>query len=233
MNRSKSLGVALATVLIGGGALALAGFALATATPHQKAAAVRRELDPGTHLQHYVCHVSRLSSRECTDRSGGPHPDWVTYSNDNIDVPAHTTIDVTIDQYDSGGAANNPYFDNVIGTNGGFDTVNGVKTTHVGVNDIGHTFTLHAIPGNGKTCSSPYRCQSTTGRRRRSISARAYPKPVVVKFSFTTGGADDLRVELRVSLRRHARRQWLRRGDGELWLHVRHADGRVRRLRGY
>jgi hypothetical protein len=37
------------------------------------------------------------------------------------------------------------------GTNGGFDTVNGVKTTHVGVNDIGHTFTIRGIPGNGKT----------------------------------------------------------------------------------
>ena len=33
MNRSKSLGIALASVLIGGGVLALMGFALASATP--------------------------------------------------------------------------------------------------------------------------------------------------------------------------------------------------------
>ena len=35
MNRSKSLGIALASVLVIGAALGLAGFALASAAPHQ------------------------------------------------------------------------------------------------------------------------------------------------------------------------------------------------------
>ena len=100
MNRSKGLGVALASVLIGGGGLALGGFALATATPHQTALQCVKST-----TQAHTCSITLStfpdSSRECTASDGGPHPDWVTYSNDNIDVPAHTTIDVTIDQYDS------------------------------------------------------------------------------------------------------------------------------------
>ncbi len=188
MNRSKGLGVALATVLIGGGALALAGFALATATPHQTALQCIKST-----TQAHTCSITLSTFPDSLEgvhgKGGGPHPDWVTYSNDNIDLPAHTTIDVTINQYDSGGAANNPYFDNVIGTNGGFDTVNGVKTTHVGANDIGHTFTLHAIPGNGKYLfiSVPLPLDPRS-KFPVKIGDGAYPKPEVVKFSFTTGG---------------------------------------------
>lgn len=188
MNRSKSLAVALVSVLVGGGILAVGGFALATATPHQ---APLNCVESSTKA--HTCSITLATFPDSLQgvhgAGGGPHPDWVTYSNDNIDVPAHTTVDVTIDQYDTGGAANNPFFDNVIGTNGGFDTVNGVKTTHVGANDIGHTFTLHAIPGNGKylfiSVPLPYNHGTTTPVH---IGDGAYPKPVVVKFSFTTGG---------------------------------------------
>src|ERR1700691_2313340 len=127
---TKGLGVALATVLIGGGALALGGFALATASPHQTALQCVKST-----TQAHTCSITLATYPDSEEgvhgNGGGPHPDWVTYSNDNIDVPANTTVDVTIDQYDSGGAANNPYFDNVIGTRGGFDTVNGKKTTKV------------------------------------------------------------------------------------------------------
>ncbi|HEY1763222.1 MAG TPA: hypothetical protein VGG17_11580 [Acidimicrobiales bacterium] len=189
MNRSKGLGVALATVLIGGGALALAGFALATASPHQAALQCVKSTTQA-HACSFTISTFPDSEEGVHGKNGGPHPDWVTYSNDNIDVPAHTTVYVTIDQYDSGGAANNPYFDNVVGTRGGFDTVNGKQTTKVGADDIGHTFTLHGIPGNGKYLfiSVPLPVNNAT-KTPLKIGDGEYAKPVVVKFSFTTGGA--------------------------------------------
>ncbi len=86
MNRSKGLGVALATVLIGGGALALAGFALATATPHQTALQCVKST-----TQAHTCSITLSTFPDSLEgvhgKGGGPHPDWVTYSNDNI-VPA-------------------------------------------------------------------------------------------------------------------------------------------------
>jgi hypothetical protein len=185
---TKGLGVALATVLIGGGALALGGFALATASPHQTALQCVKST-----TQAHTCSITLATYPDSLEgvhgTGGGPHPDWVTYSNDNIDVPANTTVDVTIDQYDTGGAANNPYFDNVIGTRGGFDTVNGKQTTKVAADDIGHTFTLHAIPGNGKYLfiSVPLPADNSS-KFPVKIGDGAYPKPEVVKFSFNTGG---------------------------------------------
>jgi hypothetical protein len=188
MARSKTLGVALASVLLGGGALALAGFALATATPHQTPLKCVEST-----TQAHTCSVTLSTFPDSLEgvhgANGGPHPDWVTYSNDNVVVPAHTTIDVTIDQYDTGGAANNPFFDNVIGVNGGADTVNGVTTTKVGANNIGHTFTMRGIPGNGKTLFISVPLPYNHGSKFPvKLGVGAYPKPVVVKFSFTTGG---------------------------------------------
>jgi hypothetical protein len=186
MIRSRSLGVALASVLLGGGALALAGFALATATPHQ----TPLTCTPVSGKAH-TCSVHLSTFPDSLEgvhgASGGPHPDWVTYSNDNVVVPAHETIDVTIDQYDTGGPPNNPFFTNVIGTNGGFDTVNGVVTRHV--SQMGHTFTIRGIPGNGKTLFVSVPLPANNGSKFPvKLGIGAYPKPIVVKFSFDTGG---------------------------------------------
>jgi hypothetical protein len=186
MARSKTLGVALASVLLGGGALALAGFALATATPHQ----TPLKCVESTTKAH-TCSVTLSTFPDSLEgvhgANGGPHPDWVTYSNDNVVVPAHTTVDVTIDQYDSGGSPNNKFFDSVIGTNGGYDTVNGVVTRKV--SQMGHTFTLRGIPGNGKTLfvSVPLPVNNAEETPIHEGTGE-YAKPVVVKFSFTTGG---------------------------------------------
>jgi hypothetical protein len=113
----------------------------------------------------------------------------VTYSNDNVVVPPHTTVDVTIDQYDTGGNVNNQFFDNVVGTIGGTDTVNGKVETHVPLGDVGHTFTMRGIPGNGKTLFVSVPLPYNYGTKFPvKIGDGAYPKPVVVKFSFKTGG---------------------------------------------
>lgn len=188
MNRSKSLGVALASVLIGGGALALAGFALASSTPHQSALHCVMSTTKAN-----TCNLNLSTFPDSLEgvhgSTGGPHPDWVTYSNDNIVVPANTTIDVTIDQYDGGGSLNNAFFDRPWGTIGGTETVNGKVVTHVDPNNVGHTWTLRGIPGNGKTLfvSVPLPL-NPSAKTPVKIGEGAYPHPVVVQFSFKSGG---------------------------------------------
>ncbi|HEY1825113.1 MAG TPA: hypothetical protein VGG21_04035 [Acidimicrobiales bacterium] len=188
MARSK-VGVAVASVVTGAAVLVLGGFALASATPHQTALQCVKST-----TQAHTCSISLSTFPDSLEgvhgSTGGPHPDWVTYSNDNIDVPANTTVDVTIDQYDSGGQLNNDYFSNIIGTNGGFATYNGVSKTHIPGDNIGHTFTLHAIPGNGKYLfvSVPLPANNAEEMPIHEDTG-VYPKPIVVKFSFTTGGA--------------------------------------------
>jgi hypothetical protein len=84
---------------------------------------------------------------------------------------------------------NNAFFDHVWGTVGGTYTVNGKTLTHVSPNAIGHTFTLRGIPGNGKTLfvSVPLPWD-TSDKTPVKLGVGEYPKPIVVKFSFKTGG---------------------------------------------
>lgn len=185
MNRSKSLGVALASVLLGGGALALAGFALASSTPHQAALTCVRTSADACSLKISTFPDSMAGEH---GKSGGPHPDWVSYSNDNLVVPANTTVNVTIDQYDSGGSLNNTFFDEVMGTIGGTATIDGKVVSHVDPNNVGHTFTLRGIPGSGKNLfvSVPLPADNNTDNSV-SFNGTSYNKPVVVEFSFKTG----------------------------------------------
>jgi hypothetical protein len=120
--------------------------------------------------------------------NGGPHPDWVSYSNDNMEVPANTTVNVTIDQYDSGGSLNDPFFDQVMGTIGGTATIDGKTVSSVDPNNVGHTFTLRGIPGNGTNIfvSVPLPADPNTDNSV-VFNGTHYNKPVVVKFSFKTG----------------------------------------------
>lgn len=187
MNRTKAFGVALASVLIGGGVLAAGGFALATATPHQTALdCVPVQGQANTCQLHLSTFPDSLAGEH--GKGGGPHPDWVSYSNDNLVVPANTTVEVTINQYDSGGPLNNPYFSNVIGTMGGTATIDGKTVSSVDPTQVGHTFTLRGIPGDGKSLfvSVPLPADNNSGSPVQ-IGDGAYAKPVVVQFSFQTG----------------------------------------------
>src|SRR5580658_279981 len=111
MNRSKSLGIALASVLVVAAALGLAGFALASAAPHQTPL-VCTPVAGQQHTCSLVMATYPDSGEGVHGTNGGPHPDWVTYSNDNVVVPPNTTVDMTINQYDTGGNVNNQFFDN-------------------------------------------------------------------------------------------------------------------------
>lgn len=187
MSHRKSLGIAALSIVLGGGVLAAGGFALASATPHQAALTCVKSTTAAD-----TCNLNISTFPDSLEgvhgATGGPHPDWVTYSNDNLVVPANTVIDVTIDQYDSGGSLNNPFFDRVRGTIGGTATVNGKTVTQVDPNNVGHTFTLRGLPGNGSYLyvSVPLPANPSS-KTPVTIGEGAYPHPVVVKFSFKTG----------------------------------------------
>jgi hypothetical protein len=185
MNGSKSLGIALASVLLGGGALALAGFALASDTPHQAALNCVRTSATACSLQ-LSTYPDSLEGAH--GKTGGAHPTWVTYANDNLVVPENTTINVTIHQYDGGGSLNDPFFDQVMGTIGGTMDYNGKTVSHVDPNNIGHTFTLRNIPGNGKTLFVSVQIPADYRNPTITIGTGQYPKPNIIKFSFKTGG---------------------------------------------
>jgi hypothetical protein len=187
MNRSKSLGIALASVLVIAAALGLAGFALASAAPHQSPlVCVPVAGQPKT------CSLTMATYPDSGEgvhgTNGGPHPDWVTYSNADVVLPANTTIEMTINQYDSGGSLNNAFFDQVMGTKGGTATIDGKTVTHVDPNNIGHTFTLRGIPGSGSHLFVSVPLPADNGTDNSVVlNGTHYNKPVVVQFSFKTG----------------------------------------------
>jgi hypothetical protein len=184
MNGSKSLGVALASVLLGGGALALAGLARASNAPHQPALNCVR-------TSATACSLGLSTYPDSLEgvhgKTGGPHPTWVTYSNDNLVVPTNTTVNVTIHQYDGGGQLHDNFFDQVMGTIGGTMTINGKTVTHVSPANIGHTFTLRNIPGNGTNLFVSVPLPADYRNPTITIGGGQYPKPNVITFSFKTG----------------------------------------------
>ena len=88
----------------------------------------------------------------------GIHPTWVSYMLRTLDgrwehttmwqVPAHTRVNVTIYQYDSGSPLRNQQIGMVQGTIGGVATLNGktfsVINANVG-NGVGHTFSIPSL----------------------------------------------------------------------------------------
>jgi len=73
---------------------------------------------------------------------------WPAYGPTNqFQVPAHALVSVTVRQYDSGGALNNPFFATIRGTVGNVARVNGKLVHSIDPNNVGHTFTVRGIPG--------------------------------------------------------------------------------------
>jgi hypothetical protein len=78
----------------------------------------------------------------------GGNPSWPSYGPTNqFQIPAHSLVTVHVRQYDSGGSLNNSWFDQVRGTVGGTETVNGKVVTSINPNTVGHTFTMRGTPG--------------------------------------------------------------------------------------
>ena len=78
-------------------------------------------------------------------------------------------------------------------------TVNGVKTTHVGAErHRSHVHAARRFPATASTLfvSVPLPYNHGNDRPREHRRAAHYPKPVVVKFSFKTGGPTVYEFEL-------------------------------------
>jgi hypothetical protein len=127
----------------------------------------------------------------------GPHPTWVSYltmtpSGQWVhttlwDLPAHTRIDVTIDEYDSGSPLRNQQVGMVTGTIGDSMTVNGQTKTLINSNagnGVAHTFSIPTlginVPLYGVNGSASNFCNAAP-----CTLASAHN---VIKFSFMTPG---------------------------------------------
>jgi hypothetical protein len=97
-----------------------------------------------------------------------PHPQWVSYLIKQADgswvhssvlqVPAHTKVHMTIEQYDSGSDLRNPLMNQVLGVT---DAQNNGQPYTVWTDIIGHTFTIPELgisvplPGIPDSASNP------------------------------------------------------------------------------
>lgn len=121
----------------------------------------------------------------CHGEDGGPHPDWVTFCpGTDFELPANSAITVRIAQHDGGEVLNNPYFAKVTGTIDGTAKLNGETFTSIPPNKVGHTFTMHGIPGPGHDSifvSVPLEAANEENMKD------GYPVPNIVEFTFYTG----------------------------------------------
>ncbi|MGP0032863.1 MAG: hypothetical protein ACLPVF_20445 [Acidimicrobiales bacterium] len=126
----------------------------------------------------------------------GPHPSWVSYLIKSpqgqwvhttlFEVPAHTRLNVTIYNYDSGSPLRNQQVGQITGTYGHIALLNG-KPVHLinsnAGNGVGHTFSiptlginvpLYGNNGNANLCAAAV-CTTKSPHQ-------------IIKFSFTTPG---------------------------------------------
>ena len=117
---------------------------------------------------------------------------WPAYGLTNEwQVPAHSLVTMTVRQYDSGGAVNNPWFAQVHGTVDGTETVTSPDGTTKTVtswdpNNIGHTFTMRGVPGvdPGFFLNVPLPTNENLPNNDNNPDAGQYYE---VKFSFMSG----------------------------------------------
>jgi hypothetical protein len=127
----------------------------------------------------------------------GPHPTWVSYMTQAPDgqwvhttlwdLPAHTRVNVTLDQYDSGSPLRNQQLGQVIGTIGNEASYNGTATPVVDSNDtngVGHTFSIPtlgiSVPLIGISPDAKNPCNAAPCTTNYDHN--------VIKFSFVTPG---------------------------------------------
>jgi hypothetical protein len=79
------------------------------------------------------------------------HPDWVSYlikshgkwvRSTIYTVPAHSTVQVTIYQYDGDSGLRNPFLSQVQGTVGGTETIDGKTVNAIDPEEASHTFVV-------------------------------------------------------------------------------------------
>lgn len=102
----------------------------------------------------------------------GGNPPWVSFlvrkddkwvHEATYDLPAHSLVKITIDQYDSATGLRNPFLSHVQGTEGGTMEVNGKAVSEIDPAATAHTFTVPAlgvsVPLPGVPNKAPNQCQ--------------------------------------------------------------------------
>ncbi len=113
------------------------------------------------------------------------NPSWPAFGMTNVfQVPTHALVTVTVSQYDSGGALNNPWFARVRGTVDGVATVDGKVVTAVDPNNVGHTFTVRGTPGTDPGFFLNVPLPSVGGENQTDVGQHH-----TVVFSFVSGSA--------------------------------------------
>jgi hypothetical protein len=106
---------------------------------------------PGTPVRLHVQTVGTIGF--------GPHPTWVSYLTQDPSsgqwvhttlwqLPAHTLVNVTLYQYDSGSPLRNQQWGQIQGTVGGVALYNGRAASVInsnGTNGVGHTFSVPTL----------------------------------------------------------------------------------------
>lgn len=120
-----------------------------------------------------------------------PHLDWVTYGPGNdLVIPAHSLVTITIQNYDGGISLLNDFYTNVRGTVNNQMTVNGVTTSHLSPDLVSHTFTIHGIPSANQPwlfVSVPL-LQVPVGPLDAGTDKGLAPQPTTTTFSFYVQG---------------------------------------------
>lgn len=128
----------------------------------------------------------------------GTHPTWVSYLTQAPDgkwvhttlwdLPAHTQVNVTDWEYDSGSPLRNQFLGHVTGTIGGTMSINGKVTSIVDSNagyGVAHTFTIPTlgvdVPLAGVNSNASNVCSVAPCNPAKSIHN-------IIKFSFMTPG---------------------------------------------
>jgi hypothetical protein len=138
-------------------------------------------LNLSTYPDSYVCHPG----------TGEPQIEWVSYCDSTtFEVPANSTITVTISNYDSASGLINDYFQQVRGTIGGVEVVNNKPMSQVNMDDVAHTFTLQSTPNSTQPIfvSVPLLGVADNAPTPINRAGQSYPNPVVSTFKFQTGG---------------------------------------------
>jgi hypothetical protein len=129
----------------------------------------------------------------------GPDPDWVSYLGEDssgrwqhttiYQVPAHSLVTITINQYDTATGLRNNFMGQVRGTVGGTATLNGKPYSMINPDDTSHTFSVPelgiSVPLPGIDSNAKNQCTAapcTLAEAHNSIT-----------FSFRTAGPGTFR----------------------------------------
>jgi hypothetical protein len=123
----------------------------------------------------------------------GANPDWVSYlaqrpdgswsHTTDYELPANSTIHVTVDQYDSQTGLRNPFLGHVQGLEGGTMTVDGKEMSFINPSTAAHTFAIPdlgvMVPLEGIANSATHACSSAPCTKKYDH--------VTIEFTFKTG----------------------------------------------